>query len=259
MTNQRISLRPSRIRTRLLGRSSSGAILLMSVFIGLSGCQRLMPRSVSPEPVHRLQMANTEAALLQAPNIVDAFYQLPYDVALRPGQKAKYDHAAGLPVMFIDGHRTFVKGFQLSGEGELNTLVIKSHFSQNSSGGILGLKHKEPGVVLFPSVLLLSDQFQPLADIKRPEFSYAPESLLKSGRSALSKGMTVSISVPDVAQRATYMVLYVSPENRMGSFRYCKGGTGLVYFNNNNLPRYDGVACEAVPLGMEGRVEVMVQ
>lgn len=237
-------------------------ILLLALALGLSGCEMMKkPRSTGAQDAQRVQVADSEAALALAPNVVDAFYQLPYDLALAPGDKAKYDHVAGLPVMYIDGHRTFVKGFQLGAQGEMNTLVIKSHFWRSGGSGMFGGmgKKKQPGVVLFPSVLLLSDQFQPLADIKRPDFNYPNASVLNSGPSALSQGMTVSINLPDIAQRATYMVLYVSPENRYGVFHYCRGGTGMVRFNSSSIPAYGGLECQAVPLGMEGSLEVSMQ
>jgi hypothetical protein len=208
------------------------------------------------QQAQRILTVDSDATLAQATSVVNAFYQLPYDAVLMPGRKFSYDHGAGLPVMLIDGHRTYVKGMQLGAQVEVNTVVIKSRIWKGSTGGWNKL---QAGMVVFPSVLFLSDQFQPLADIKRPDFNYVPGSVLREGRGALNQGMVASITVPDVAQHATYMVLYVSRENRNGAFHYCRGGMGMVRFKNNAVPAYEGVPCEAVPLGMEGKIELLVK
>jgi len=238
-------------------------VLVVTTIFVLSGCASFsagrfvsaLSAGTSPEQAQRLQVVASDEALARATNIIDAFYQLPYDLPLSPGRMASYEHADGLPVMFIDGHRTYVKGLQVTGPNEINSVVIKSHLWKANGGG---WRQTQPGSVVFPSVLFLSDQFQPLADIKRPDFNYVPGSLLRDGRGALTQGMSVSINVPEPAQRATYIVLYVSPENRQGVFSYCEKGVGMVRFNSTALPAYGGLPCHAIPFGMAGKLDITI-
>ena len=200
------------------------------------------------DDAQRQYLATSEGALAQSEQLVQAFYQLPYEEAIAQGTRYRYDHDRTLPVMVLDGYRTFVKGLRIeTSSGRIGSIVIRSLVRNPAAP-----RSAKKGVVLFPSVLLLSEQMQLLADIKRPDFTYLSLSRYRDAMSA-------TIPVPGEAQGARYLVIYVSPENRVGTFQYCRDGLGMVRFNSAALPTYEDLPCFAAPFSLEGRLELVIE
>jgi hypothetical protein len=222
--------------------------------IALSGCETgHAPRGAEAQ---RMQVMASQVALDQSDQVIHAFYELGFQDTVSPGARYRYDHSRVLPVMNLDGYRTFVKGLRIeTASGQLRSIALKSLFVKPSAFGTaqrLGMAKQS--VVLFPSILLLDEQLQLLADIKRPEFVY------NQSASVMADAMVAAVTVPGTARSARYMVMYVDAKNRLGTFQYCRdGGAGMIRFNSTALPEYHGVPCFAVPFSLEGRLEVTIE
>lgn len=222
-------------------------ILYVFLLMQLLACQFYpMQQQVGPEAQTALiesSVSKLEAAPLQSKH----FEELSFDNPLVVGRKLIYQHESYLPTMEIDGFRSFVKAFRIERYSSIHSLVVKSYLWHPRRLG-------RPSVssVLFPSILLLDDGFQVVADFKRADFRY-------SSVSAFDDGIITSLTLPGRAQRASYLLVYVASVNRIGTLKYCRKGAGMISFQSTHLPVYKEAPCHAVPFNVEGRVELLLK